>query len=200
MAVTMQSAAAVYTSLTTMRHAAGISATESEMSLFLTKWKKLLRNQVIGYNGLLSAPTTTSTQAAGTGATLWNVNVSAMMAIVNGTVGEVAAAADTAIHSTTMLNATAAECIASICLYVTGAGVLTLTAVKGTSALTSVGATAPTDAVVTAQIGTFSWIRFGNTKLVRSATTGTTVVQTYDNTQRPLFGVTTDDTFWGTVS
>ena len=199
--MSLRRAALTSGSMNDISHLGAISSTSDQaLRLVLEKFYDHAKNQVVGFSGILSAPTTTSTQAAGTGATAWRVNVSALLAVVNGAIGEVTASADVAIHGTTMLLASNSECVAAICAYATAAGVITLTSVEGTAVLTTTGATGPTDTVITAQIGTAAtttWIKLGETKLAR--TTGTACTQTYDNTKRPVFGITVDETFWGTV-
>lgn len=140
-----------------------------------------------GDTGQVSAPSTPSTQATGTGNTLWNVNLAQAVGQVKRSagavdVGVIAAAADTAIHTGSYLTgfASGTSCVAAVVM-ANNAGTITFVTVKGTPATTGTQV-APTDAQITTGVGHANWIKVAETTINRTA--DTTVTQTYDNTKR----------------
>jgi hypothetical protein len=155
----------------------------------LEELKVANENQVV-WNGLVGAPTTPSTQAAGVGNTVWNANVAAVIAAVSGAIGEIAATADVSIHAGSLLTGLTVgkACVAAIVIKLV-TGTLSLVAVKGTPA--TLGAqVGPDDAAIQAAVGGAGvpWISLGETTISRSA--DTVLDQTYSNIRRPVLGVT----------
>lgn len=168
--------------------AVGAAATTKGLPLALGKLFDLigefLRNQV-NSGAVVGDPTTPSTQATGaTGATVVNVNISAIDATVNGIRYAAAAAADTALHDTTVYTAdvdattltSGKSAVITVCLAEDGAGTVSLETVKGSTATTG-AQVAPTQAQITTKIGHARWIklyevtinRTGNTTITQSA-------------------------------
>jgi len=144
----------------------------------------------------LAAPTTPSSQLAGVGNTTWNVNISVGVVYINGTATNQAAAVDVSIHAGSLIAGfvVGTDCIAAIVCY--GAG--TRLAVQGTPAAHG-GASAPTETAIQTAVdaaagatGT-AWTKLGQTTLYRSA--DAVVSQTYDNTARPMMGVSENTGF-----
>jgi hypothetical protein len=153
-------------------------------------------NRVVN-EGLVVAPTTASTQGSGTaGATVWNVNVGRLIATVNGTAVDLAAAADFNIHTGTVALLNGQSRRAAIVLINT-TGTITCVAVKGAAATTG-AQVAPTDAEITASVGaTIPWIKIAECLLNRTG--DTTVTQSEYNAFRPNLGVSVDSDFFSFV-
>jgi hypothetical protein len=147
-------------------------------------------------SGGFNTPTTGSTQASGAaGATDWNVNHTDILAVVNGTVGIVAAAADYDVHSGSVYTGLTAASKSAIATAVIKnvSGTLSLAIVKGTAAATG-SQVAPTDAEITASVGSSNtWVKVAELTINRTA--DTTVTQSQDNGKRPLPGLTEDLNF-----
>lgn len=143
--------------------------------------------------GLLAGtPTTASTQITGTGNTTWNVNVAAGVVVVGGVAKDLAAAADTAIHSGSQLVTNGQSCAAAL-VAKNVSGTVTVVAVKGTAATTGSQA-APTDAAIQTAVGAGNaWVKLAECTLNRTG--DTTVTQSQDNTKRPMLGVNLDTEF-----
>lgn len=140
-------------------------------------------NKVV--EGLLaSAPSTPSSQAAGTGNTTWRANLSAGVVVVDSVEKAETAQADFSIHSGSMLVAASQEVVARIVEQNHG-GVLSTVAVKGTAVASTTGATAPSDAAVQAALATpatDTWVELCRIRLARDA--GVTLTATYDHSHR----------------
>lgn len=132
-------------------------------------------------NGLMvAAPTTPSTQATGTGATAWRVDVAAGVVVVGGVKKEFAAEPDRVIHSATQYTglASLSSAIATIVAKKDAAGAVTLVNVKGAAAVTATGAVAPTDAEIQAAVGAgLDWVKVCECTLNRTADTAVTQTQ-----------------------
>lgn len=134
--------------------------------------------------GLVKAPTTPSAQITGAGATTWNVNVDALVGVVDAVTKELAAQADVAIHSATQYLTNGQSAIAAVVLKVAANGTASIVTAKGAAATTG-AQVAPTDAAIQTAVGAgLSWLKLGETTLNRTG--DTTVTQTYDNTKRDV--------------
>jgi hypothetical protein len=145
------------------------------------------RNQILAGAGL-AAPTTPSSQLTASGNTTWNVNISALLALVGGALGDLAAQTDLAIHSASWLTGLTSgkSCVAAIVLK-NVTGTVTCVAVKGTPATTG-SQVAPSDTVIQAAVGAgVPWIVIGYSTLNRTGDTAVTEAE--DNSYRPLLGV-----------
>lgn len=132
---------------------------------------------------LVAAPTTASTQAAGTGATAWRVNVATGVVIVSGIAKEFPAEADRVLNSGTQLvtNGQSAVC-AIVAKNVSGA--VTLVNVMGAAAATG-SQKAPDDVAIRAAVGADNaWVKVAECTLNRTG--DTTVTQSQDNTAAGL--------------
>jgi hypothetical protein len=139
--------------------------------------------------GLVGDPTTPSSQATGTGNTLWNINIGALIASVGNVPVEIAAAADTAIHSGSFLTGftSGKSCVAAVVLK-NVSGTITCVTVKGTPATTG-SEVGPDDATIQTAVGANNnWIKLAETTLNRTG--DTTVTQSHNNAVRPLYGMT----------
>lgn len=138
-------------------------------------------------DGLIAiTPTTPSSQVAGTGATDWNINVTAGNALVDGKYKNHAAEqADFSVHDTTclvMIN----QSVYAWLLEKNVNGTVTTVAVKGTPASTG-AEEIPSDADIVAALGdTVPFIKLALLHLTRDGTTGLT--QTQDVTYRQNHG------------
>lgn len=131
--------------------------------------------------GLIAyAPTTASTQASGTGATAWNINISAGEVVLGAYYTNYGIQADYAIHSATCLVAASQSVYARLVCYLNST-TPTLLVVKGTAATTGSEAI-PTDAAVTLAAGTATWRDIALLHLSRNS--GTTLTQTQKNSYR----------------
>lgn len=137
---------------------------------------------VVGTGLLASAPTTPSTQASGTGATAWRVNVSAGRVWVGGKASSLLLANDTVVHSATMLLANGQSVYAWL-VAKNVAGAISVVAVKGTPATTG-AEVVPTDAAITTACGPY-WVKLSRLHLSRTG--DVTLVQTQDNTVAGVF-------------
>jgi len=164
----------------------------SKLILDLQKVREWNQKHIEGC--MLDDPTTPSTQAAGIGNTAWRVNMGAGIKVVDGTPVSQALTADIVVHSGSLLAGFVLgnSAIASIVAYgATG----TILSVIGTPALIGAAA-APTKAAiqtavdVAAAVADTAWTAIGETRLDR--TLDTTVVQTLDNTKRPLLSINQD--------
>lgn len=135
--------------------------------------------------GIVKAPTTPSAQLTGAGGnTTWNVNVDALVAVVDGVTKELVATADGSIHSGSNYIINGNSAIAAVVLKVAANGTASLVYVKGASAVTG-SQVAPTDSAIQTAVGAgLSWMKLAETTLNRTA--DTTVTQTYDNTKRDV--------------
>jgi hypothetical protein len=135
--------------------------------------------------GYVKDPTTGSTQATGAaGATVWNVDHTALLAEVAGVFGEIAAATDYVIHDTTIVHADfqVGKSIVAALVLKNNSGTITVDKVVGTPADTG-SEVAPTDAEIdTAMTGMDGWARLCDCTLNRTA--DTTVTQSQDWTVR----------------
>lgn len=139
--------------------------------------------------GLVGDPTTPSTQATGTGNTLWNINISALLGTVGEVAKELAAAADTAIHSGSFLTGLTSgkSCVAAVVLK-NVSGTITRVTVKGTPATTG-SELGPDDAAIQTAVGANNaWIKIAETTLNRTG--DLTVTQSHNNAVRPMYGIT----------
>jgi hypothetical protein len=128
--------------------------------------------------GLVSDPTTPSSQLTGAGNTTWNVNVSAADAQVNSVDDSVAASADESIHSGSNLLSAVGKAIYAYVVLAESGGAIAIDSVKGTE--DDLGSeVAPTDAEITTGVGHANWIKLALIHLSRTA--DTTVVQTQTN-------------------
>lgn len=137
-------------------------------------------NNVVIDGGVVKAPTTPSSQAAGDGNTTWNVDVEAARAVVNDVEDSIAAAADTVMHSGSELM-DAGESAYGWLVVTESGGSLSLTPVVGTPATTGTQV-APTDAEITTAVGSANWAKLALCLLNRTG--DTTVTQSEDNTGR----------------
>jgi hypothetical protein len=134
--------------------------------------------------GAVRDPTTPSSQITGAGNTTWNVDVDALSAIVNSVTGQVAAAADEAIHSGSQLVTNGQSCYAWAVVTESG-GTLDVEYVKGAAATTG-SQVAPTDAEITASVGSANWAKLALCLLNRTG--DTTVTQSQDLSARAVLG------------
>jgi len=147
----------------------------------LEKIRTWFKNRVEG--GLVVAPTSASTQASGVGNTVWRINVSALLATVDGVIAELVVQADNVIHTGSLLTSFADgyACVAAVVLK-NVTGTISLVTVKGTTALWG-AQVAPSAAVIQAAVGAGNaWVKLGETTLRRTG--DTTVVQSYNNIVR----------------
>lgn len=152
---------------------------------------EFVRNQVNG-GAVVGDPTTPSTQATGaTGATVVNVNISAIDATVNGIRYAAAAAADTALHDTTVYTSDISgtltngkSAVITVCLAEDGAGTVSLETVKGSTATTG-AQVAPTQAQITTKITHARWIKLYEVTINR---TGDTAITQSAVDKRPALG------------
>lgn len=186
---------------------------DSALALVLSKLRAFSDNCVV--TGLLaSAPTSASTQATGaTGATALNVNISAGIVAVNGQLKEFTAAVDTSLWdttvytgddsgagTTTLTNGKSAivTLVAASSSATRGSGTITLVQVHGATATTG-AQVAATDAEIQTKVGaSLPWVKIAEVTVNRTG--DTTVTQSQNNILRPALGISTDSTFWGTVS
>lgn len=132
--------------------------------------------------GLLTDPGS-SAQGAGTGATTWNIDHSALDVLVNALYAHVAAATPFSVHAATCLVTTGQSVYAWLVAQNVG-GVITVVAVTGTAATTGSEAI-PTDAAITAVCGAY-WVKLGLLHLTRDGGVGLT--QTQDMSYRQEHG------------
>jgi hypothetical protein len=132
---------------------------------------------------VVGVPTTPSAQLAGTGATSWRVNLALGRYYVGGRGFDTAGLVDFPVHSATCLLANGQSVYAFLVAFAVG-GAGSIVAVKGTPALTG-AEVVPSDAAITAAVGTSRWIKLSKLRLSR---TGDLVLaQTQDNTVAPAF-------------
>jgi hypothetical protein len=160
------------------------------LALYFEQLRTHFRNSV-QRGGEVTDPSTGSSQLTGTGNTTWNIDVTELMAVVDGVAVEIVAATDTAIHSGSYLTgfANGTSCIAAVVLK-NVSGTITMDTVKGTPATTG-SQVAPTDAEIQAAVGASNeWIKLAEVTLNRTG--DTTVTETQDNTFRPMLAVNID--------
>jgi len=134
--------------------------------------------------GLLKAPTTPSTQATGTGATAWRVNVDESLAVIDAAEKNVAAQVDVVLHSATQYLVNGQSAIAAVVMKVAADGTASIVFAVGAAATTG-QQVAPTNAAIQTAVGAgLSWMKLGETTLNRTG--DTTVTQTYDNSKRDV--------------
>jgi hypothetical protein len=139
---------------------------------------------------LVGPPTTPSSQITGAGNTTWLVDLATGIVTVDGIAAEVAETVDVTIHSGSQLGANGTGCIAAIVAR-NIAGTITIIAVKGTVALTA-AVVAPDDGVIQAAVGVgVPWIKLCEARIDRTG--DLVVVQSQNNTFRPLFGINLND-------
>lgn len=139
-------------------------------------------NNVLVDGGVVKDPTTPSSQLTGAGNTTWNVDDEALTAIINAVNGQVAAAADEAIHSGSELVANGESCYAWAVVSESG-GTLDVEYVKGTAATTGTQV-APTDAEITTAVGNANWAKLALCLINRTG--DTTVTQSQDLSARTM--------------
>lgn len=142
----------------------------------------IVTNNAVVDGGVVKDPTTPSSQLTGAGNTTWNVDVEALSAIVNSVNGQVAAAADEAIHSGSNLLANGQSIYAWAVVTESG-GTLDVSYVKGTAATTG-SQVAPTDTEITAAVSSANWAKLALCLLNRTG--DTTVTQSQDNSYRSM--------------
>lgn len=151
------------------------------------------RNKILS-GGAVIAPTTASTQATGAGATVWRVDIEALLMVVAGIVGDFVADADFVMHDTTQVpGLDDADTVVGAIIAEVEAGSVALIPVLGTAATTASGnAVGPTDVQIAAALSTAgnAWVKLCECTINRTA--DTTVTQTQDNTARPILGVNVD--------
>jgi hypothetical protein len=164
----------------------------------LAKWFAELavhvKNKIVA--GFVTDPTTPSAQLTGTGNTTWSYDMTTLLGIVNGAVGEIAAATDGTIHSGSFLTGLVdgASCVAALVLE-NNAGTFALTVVKGTPATTG-SQKAPTDAEIQTAVGaSVPWVKVAECTINRTG--DTTVTESQNNNVRPILGVTVGGTDFG---
>jgi hypothetical protein len=137
------------------------------------------RDGVVYQGGLVTDPTTPSTQATGAaGITVWRVDVSAAEAQVNSVDDLVAASADEVIHDTNnLLDAVGKACYAAVVLAESG-GSISITSVEGTPDVVA-SVEMPTAAEIDTGVGHQNWAYLAMCYLERTA--DTTVVQSQVN-------------------
>jgi hypothetical protein len=142
------------------------------------------------HGGLVTDPTTASTQLTGAGGvTEWRVNVSAAEAVVGGVEQVVAASADEVIHDTTnLLDAVGKACYAVVVLDKNG-GTVSIASVKGTAAVAA-SAVVPTDAEITTAIGHANWIKLARCYIERDGDTSVTQSQLNAGYGQPVAALT----------
>lgn len=136
---------------------------------------------------MLMAPTNGSTQATGTGASDYNVNITAGILAVGSTVKEMTVQADYDLeHASTgsgILTLNQARVYDYVAYRSPGDGVVYLKMFKGTIADTLAAAVPVTDTEIEATMATGTyWMRIGRTTIERDG--DTSISQTYDNTLR----------------
>ena len=143
--------------------------------------QEYLYNHVL--EGVITVPTTGSTHADG-GAFDFNVNISHIVAVVEGVNDELVAAVDFDVQNggASPIDGTDTDIIYAIVLYDTAPG-WAIQSVAGAAAPAG-GVTPPADADITTAVGTANWIKLAHTQLHRSGAAACT--QTYDNTVRPV--------------
>lgn len=145
----------------------------------------LFKNQVQGM--LLAAPSTGSTQATGTGASDFNVNIAAGIVVVDGTPKEFAAQADFSLFSGTPADMADGESrvysIIAVKSPVTGE--ISLQVWKGAAAAS--GSEKPVDrqTIIDSFDPNTFWFEVGRVTVNRTG--DLTVTQSQDSTKRPLF-------------
>jgi hypothetical protein len=166
--------------------AEALRAIATDEAAFVASGNGRSLNGILG-GGLLTDPGS-SAQAAGTGATTWNVDVSALDVLVNGVYAHVAAATPFAVHAATCL-VIAGQSVYAWLVALNMGGAITVAVVEGTAAATGSEAI-PTDAAITAActVGTVvgTWVKLGLLHLTRDA--GVNLVQTQDMTYRQEHG------------
>lgn len=138
---------------------------------------------ILGYTGIVSS--NTCTQASGTGATTWTVDVAALDVLVAGTYGHVNAQSGLAVHGSTQLVADGQ----SIYVWLVEKkhdGSLSTVAVKGTAA-TSGSETIPTEAQIVAALAADE--TYTKLALLHVARVGTTMTETIDMSYREQYPV-----------
>jgi len=166
---------------------------EDKIALYFEQLKQHEANKVLA-GGLIKTPTTSSAQLTGTGNTTWNIDVEAIAAVVGGDAVDIAVNADESIHGGSFLTGftNGSSCIAAVVLK-NVSGTITLVTVKGTPATTG-SQVAPTDGEIQTAVGAGNaWIKIAEATLNRTA--DTTVTESFDNTLRPILGVTVDTDF-----
>lgn len=150
---------------------------------------QLLNNRVIT-GMMVGAPSTASTQATGTGASDFNVNIAAGILAVDGHPIEFAAQADFDLASAgAALMASGQSILVDIVAYRSVAdGVIRLRGIRGAAATTG-SQVAPTDAEIDAKIEA-PWWRLARVTVNRTG--DTTVTQSYSNVVRPACIVLTN--------
>lgn len=132
---------------------------------------------------LATAPTSGTAQGSGTGATTWNIDVTAGDVVVGAVHKNYAAQSNFSVHASTMLVA-ASQSIYARLVEKNVSGTLSMVVVKGTAATTGLE-TAPTNSDVVTSLGaTVTWRDLALLHLTRDA--GTTLTQTQDNQLRTL--------------
>lgn len=132
--------------------------------------------------GLLATdPTSGTAQAAGTGATTWNINVTAGDVVVGAVKKNYQAQTNFSVHASTMLVSSGQGIYARL-VEKNDTGTLSMVVVKGTAA-TIAAEVEPTDAEVETALGAgVTWRDLALLYLKRTA--DTTLVQTQDNMYR----------------
>lgn len=155
---------------------------------------RLHHQNKVEFGVLAGDPTTPSAQATGTGNTLWNINLGLGQVTVNGVIKELAAEADHAIHTGSLLTGlTSGKSCRAVVYAKNDGGTVSLGVLKGTAATTG-QEVAPTDAQIQTEVGAgVAWIRLAECVLNRTG--DVTVTQTQDNSFRPVLGVNVDLTF-----
>lgn len=132
---------------------------------------------------MVGAPTTASSQATGAGATDWNVNLDKGLVVVNGVVGELAAAVDFNVHTGSNLLASGQSAKAAIVVKKDGS-TFSFVAAVGAAATTG-SEVAPTDAQIQTAVGAgLPWLKVAECTLNRTG--DLTVTQSQDNTKRDV--------------
>lgn len=127
-----------------------------------------------------SAPTTPSAQVTGNGNTSWRVNMAVGRVVVDGTPAEIAAAADTVIHSGSELLDSGQSVVAAVVAKKVS-GTVSVVSVKGTPATTG-SQLAPSKTEIQNALGAgVPWVKLAECTLNRTA--DTTVTQSEDNTK-----------------
>jgi len=128
----------------------------------------------------IGTPSSSNSQASGTGATVWRVNIAAGIVRVDGVELAQGAQADFSLHATDCLVAASQDCWARV-LEQNSAGTLSTVVVLGTAAATGL-AVEPTDAEVDTALSALPWIELGRALLSRNS--GTTLTVVYDHGHR----------------
>jgi len=145
---------------------------------------EIFKNRVV-QGVMIQASTTGSSQLTGTGNGTYLYDITAGLVAVDGTVLEVAAAADEACEAAANIMASLYEVYYLIIFWKhPTTGVVTKKVVKGTPALSTAGAAVPTITEVEAGLPAGAvWVAAGTMLIKRTA--DTTVTETVDNTVRP---------------